>query len=479
MEKSEKKLRDIEIENGEIIGIEYLEEKSPELQGIRLGTVPERCCVRVKLRPTKESDILVELWMPLSGWNGNFLGTGNGGFAGRIDELALINGISRGYAVANTDLGSSLNPDDLIGKQERWKDFGYRATHLMTLVSKKLIKAFYFKEPRYAYFMGGSTGGQQALMEAQRYPEDYDGIIAIAPANNRVHLHTAFIWNWKALTEIEGKGISLEEADAITNQVLKYYAAASGSNAGEAFMSYPHKVSFDMQIFDELIKKKVLKAGQAEALKKIYRGPVDPVTGEQIFVPMVPGSENGNLGLAEQGKREKFAADFFYLFRWIFGKEFNPEEFDFHRDLKTASEKLSPVLDATETDISGFKQRGGKLLMLSGTADPIIPYTDAMNYYNRVIEEEHGIENTQKFFRYFLVPGLAHVFGGPGVQDIGMLGLDIFPKDKRHDVLAALAAWVEKGEAPDAIYPVAYKKGLFGRELDYEKKIHPYRGKAL
>ncbi|EGB91929.1 putative feruloyl esterase B [Clostridium sp. D5] len=83
------------------------------------------------------------------------------------------------------------------------------------------------------------------------------------------------------------------------------------------------------------------------------------------------------------------------------------------------------------------------------------------------------------FFRYFLVPGLAHVFGGPGVQDIGMLGLDIFPKDKRHDVLAALAAWVEKGEAPDAIYPVAYKKGLFGRELDYEKKIHPYRGKAL
>src|SRR5690554_5116229 len=177
-ELEKKKLLESKIENGEITMVEFLPARNPDPGksfGIQLSKIPDICRVVVKLCPTTESNITVELWLPAKEWNGKFLGTGNGGSAGDINKLALINGASRGYAVSNTDMGSALDPDELIGKPERWIDFGHRATHLMTIVSKQLIKTFYGKEAKYSYFLGGSTGGQQGLMEAQRYPEDYDG----------------------------------------------------------------------------------------------------------------------------------------------------------------------------------------------------------------------------------------------------------------------------------------------------------------
>jgi feruloyl esterase len=147
--------------------------------------LPPFCRVAATLRPTPDSNIKIELWMPEKDWNGRFLGTGNGGGAGKISYRSLALGMRRGFATANTDMGTSPEANAVVGHPERWADFGYRSTHQMTVVSKQILQAYYNKPQSHAYFVGCSTGGGQGLMEAQRFPSDYNGIIAGAPANNR------------------------------------------------------------------------------------------------------------------------------------------------------------------------------------------------------------------------------------------------------------------------------------------------------
>ncbi|KQO05885.1 tannase/feruloyl esterase family alpha/beta hydrolase [Paenibacillus sp. Leaf72] len=476
------KLESLIIKNGEITKIEFVQAGVPDFGlNLPLQPLPEYCRVCVRLNPEGESNILIEVWMPLTDWNGNFLGTGNGGHAGTIDRFSLINGIRRGYATANTDMGTSPDPDMLIGKPERWVDFGYRATHLMTVVAKEIIKAFYGRAPKFSYFTGGSTGGQQGLMEAQRYPEDYNGILATAPANNRTHLHIAFIWNWLALTQDPDAGFDEQQAATVTEQILAHYGAEGGCIPGDHFMAQPDQITVNTNIFKD---GKLLNDTQIRALEIIYNGPVNPVTGERIFAPVnVHGSERFPLGLSAQSNKDEFAKGFLYLFRWIFGKDFDFTKFDFNHDVDFVDEQLAPILNANSTELQDFKNAGGKIIMLHGTADPIIPYTDSLQYYERVIEAQNGLENTQSFFRYFIIPGLAHVFDGPGVQDIG-IGFRATPKDREHDALTALSLWVEEGIAPERLLPVAFKNGslLNGFLLDeyeYERPVYAYPNQAV
>ena len=170
--------------------------------GRHLATLPAFVRVAFTSRPTAVSFIRSEVWLPRAGWNGRFLGTGTGGGAGYIDYQSLAGGLARGFATANTDLGTSPSVYDLIGVPERWADFGYRATHEMTVAAKAIARAYYQRAAHRAYFAGCSTGGQQALAEAQRYPADYDGLLVGAPANNRTHLHASFIWNLLATNNV-------------------------------------------------------------------------------------------------------------------------------------------------------------------------------------------------------------------------------------------------------------------------------------
>ena len=265
-----KRLAEVKIENGEITSIEYVPASIPDpILNIPLGQLPEHFRVCAILKPSPKSNILIEVWLPVNEWNGKFLGTGNGGSAGHIDKFSLMKGIMRGYAVANTDMGTAPDPDDLIGGPERWADFGHRSTHLMTVVAKQLIEAFYGEPPRHSYFTGGSTGGQQALMEAQRYPEDYDGIIAAAPANNRTHLHIAFIWNWLALTRNPNAAINREQATKITKLIVDHYGKDSGGAPGDMFLSYPDRVDVDINLFKEYQKEIGLNPDQIDAVSKI------------------------------------------------------------------------------------------------------------------------------------------------------------------------------------------------------------------
>src|SRR5438309_3481685 len=165
-------------------------------------TVPAFCRVAATLKPTPESNIKIEVWLPAAeAWNGKLLGTGNGGAGGVISYAALLNGLQRGFATANTDMGTTTTGLDFsfgVGHPEMIKDWGYRSTHLMTVVAKQVIDGFYGRVPRLSYFTGCSTGGHQAMTEAQRFPEDYNGIVSGDPANNRTHLHVVNIWNYDA-----------------------------------------------------------------------------------------------------------------------------------------------------------------------------------------------------------------------------------------------------------------------------------------
>lgn len=327
----------------------------------------EYCLVAVTLKP----NIKVQVWMPKKGWNGRFLGTGNGGSGGKIITDKLAYGIKRGFATANTDLGTSQGVDEGIHQPERWADFGYRATHLMTVVGKQIVTAYYGKPPHHAYFWGCSTGGQQALMEAQRFPLDYHGIIAGAPANNRTHLHMQLLYNY-----LTTKGL------------------------------FPDK------------DFKNLNPAQKAALQKVHNGPVNSRTGAQIYCGVPPGTEKSDGGIGV------FSSEvFLYPFRWVFGADYDYSRFDFDEDAAMIDSLLGPVLNATNPDLSQFRNAGGKLIMYTGKEDGLVPACDAMKYYEQV-------KNKEDFFKYFLIPGMCHCSADIEVEKI--------------------VQWVENGQVPDS-----------------------------
>lgn len=437
--------------------------------------LPSFCRVAATLKPSSDSNIKIELWLPTTNWNERFLGTGNGGGAGKISYDPLVNGIKRGFATANTDMGTSPNANDAVAHPERWIDFGHRATHEMTVTAKAITQAYYKKSHHHAYFVGCSTGGQQALMESQRYPDDYDGILAGAPANNRTHLHTGFVWNHKATNQLPGNNFSVEKLTLITNAVLKACVGKDGGSPGDNFLTDPRACQFNPETLPKCPEGTddgtCLTQAQIAALKKIYNGPINPRTGERIYTPLPVGSE---IGIAYQQNPQQAPGSLFYQYKWAFGPDFNYSTFDFDRDQASLDSLLAPILNANNPDLSTFKQRGGKLLMYSGTADPLVPYQDALHYYDRVVKKQGDLKRTQAFFRFFLIPGMAHCGGGPGLNDCGQnLSLQV-DQDSNHDMLTALMHWVEQGTAPDKLIATAYKDGVFTNGVRFQRPIYPY-----
>ncbi|MHA9737894.1 tannase/feruloyl esterase family alpha/beta hydrolase [Robinsoniella peoriensis] len=475
-----KKLEGYPIADGEVINVEWTEhggEPIPNPLGLRFEGVLRFYKVMMKLHPARKSNIKVVMYLPeAKDWNGKFLGTGNGGSAGEIAEGALMNGVCRGYAVANTDMGTSKDPDDDYGNQEVIKDFGYRATHLMTVVGKGLTSWFYGEEPRYSYFLGGSTGGQQGFSEVQRYPEDYDGVICLSPAFDRVRLHSFFVWNWQQLHKESNSVFTPELAKQWKDCIVSEYGEMCGSSMNDEFLTFPGRIKENPMDNPNLRQKaaELFTQMQKKSLQNLYDGPKDPLTGAPVIVPFLPGTEAESLSLVDIGCKDKFAHDFFYLFRWIWRKDYDFMKFDFHEDLIDAVRQLSPVLDATNPDLHDFMERGGKLLVIGGSMDAIIPYKGFIDYYKKVIKELGEIDKVREFLRFFLMPGFAHTVGGSGVQDVGMTGASVTPRDPEHDVLCAMEQWVEKGIAPERILGTHFKMGMAGLQFDYDRPAYAY-----
>lgn len=400
--------------------------------------------VKLVLNPAKGSNINVEVWLPdAEQWNGRFLGLGNGGAAGKINSGALAGQSAAGYAVATTDMGTAPNSDSGIGNPEVWKDFGYRATHLMTVVGKQLVRAHYGKGPEYSYFSGGSTGGQQALQEAQRYPEDYDGIAAAVAAHCRTPLHAYFLWNDQILKACP---ISKTQDESVIAAANEYMASREIPLAAGKFVSDPRCNAEDIEAVIALARKKdaTLTDEHAAALRKLFDGPRHAVTGERIFngVPL------GSSIAASHGH--------LYLFQWVFVKDKKMEDINFGADIDTYTAKLAPYLNAENADLSAFQKRGGKLVMTLGTADSVVPYHASIDYYERVVERLGGLDQVQAFFRFYVVPGLAHG-GGPGIN-------------QPPNLLEAVRAWREKGTAPVALQGRHFENG---KSL-WEMPVYPY-----
>jgi feruloyl esterase len=447
--------------------------------GVSVPDLPAFCRVAATLKPTPESNIRIEVWLPQTNWNGRFLGTGTGGGAGSISFSALINGLKRGFATTNTDMGTSPNANDAVGHPERWADFGHRATHEMTMTAKAITLAYYKKPFHHAYFAGCSTGGQQALMEAQRYPDDYNGILVGAPANNRTHLHTGFVWNYKVTNQVPGSAFLPKEKIAlITSAVIKACVGKDGGAPGDNFLTDPRACQFDPETLpkcpDGTDDGTCLTGAQLTALKKIYAGPVNPRTGERIYTPMPIGSENSGSGFEYQQNPNQAPGSLFYQYKWVFGSNFDYKTFDFDHDQDKLDSALAPILNANNPDLEPLKKRGGKIVMYAGTADPLVPYQDAVSYYERVVEAQGGAKRTADFFRFFLIPGMAHCGGGPGLNDCGQgLGSNV-PQDSEHDVLTALIKWVEQGDAPNQLIATAFTGGVASNGIRFQRPIFPY-----
>jgi feruloyl esterase len=313
----------------------------------------------------------------------------------------------------------------------------------MTVVAKIVIEEYYAKKPDYSYFHGCSTGGQQALMEAQRYPGDYDGILCGAPANNRTHLHAMFLWTYQLGKKYAPHLFSASIQDSIVAAVAKNFYGKNGGSPNDQFINDPRMV----KNYPEELKKH-LSPEQIELLCRFYTGPVNPRTGEAIYTPMPWGSETVSDGLfaALNGSLRPH----FYPFLWAFGKDYDLMSFDFDRDFDYLDSIMAPALNANSPDLTAFSARGGKLLMYQGTADAIVPFQDAVNYYERVVAAQGGLKKTQSFFRYFIVPGMAHCGGGRGPCNIGQ-GIHSPESDAGSSIFVSLIKWVEEGTAPGKI----------------------------
>jgi hypothetical protein len=418
--------------------------------------LPAFCRVAGVIKPSSDSDIKFEVWLPSANWNGKFHGIGNGGFAGSISYTGLAGALARGYATASTDTGHSGGDASwALGHPEKIVDYGYRAIHEMTEKAKLVIKAFYGDSPKRSYFASCSNGGRQALMEAQRYPNDYDGIIAGAPANAFTHILTGFAWNMQNLLADPASYISSKKLKAIEAAALAACDVRDGVKDG--VLDEPVKCSFDPAVLrckgaetDECLTEK-----QIAALKKIYAGPRN-AKGQQVIPGFTPGSETGPGGWTAwiTGATPTAALQFFFSTQAFKNMVYNDPNWDFktfdlERDGKLANEKLAPVLNATDPNLQAFSARGGKLILYHGWNDAALPPVNTINYFQSVVAKL-GQGRANSFIRLFMAPGVQHCSGGPGPDTFGQM-VTSAQSDPQHDLTLALERWVEQGVAPDQV----------------------------
>ena len=426
--------------------------------------VPTFCRVVAVAKPSADSEIRIEVWMPAADWNGKLQGLGDGGFAGRIDYMPLGVAVSKGYAVTATNTGhdaeSPLDASWALGHPEKVVDFGHRGIHEMTRVAKEAVRAFYGKLPQHSYFAGCSDGGREALMEAQRYPADYDGILAGAPANYWTALLSTAAADTQALTLDAASYIPQAKVPAISAAVVKACDELDGVRDG--ILNDPRQCHFDPTMIQCKAGEdtdQCLTAPQVAALKKIYAGPHD-ANGQQVFPGFLPGGEDGagGWGLWIFGPAPaKSLMAFFgigYFADMVYeAPDWDYKTFRFEDALKLAEARTAGALNATDADLKSFHARGGKLIVYHGWNDPAIPALNTVNYYESVRAKMGG--EADSFMRLYMVPGMQHCDDGPGADSFGQVGR-LTADDPQHSVDALLERWVEKGAAPGTIIASKY-----------------------
>jgi feruloyl esterase len=427
-----------------------------------LGKLPAFCRVTGVIKPA----VRFEVWLPMKDWNGKLQGTGNGGYNGAIVYTALATGLMKHYATANTDMGHvATTPDPAswaLHHPELVVDQGYRAQHQMALKAKAIVVAFYGKHAGRSYFVGCSSGGWEALTEAHRYPHDYDGIIAGAPASEVVHLHAGQLWGYMAARQIDADKIPM-----ISAAVLAKCDARDGVKDG--LISDPLRCDFqpaELACKGGQDPKSCLTAAEVTALQQIYSGP-HYASGAAVY----PGWPRGMEFALLQARRDRVAALGASTYRDMV---FDNPQWDFHtinydRDVKAADDKIGAVMNDGSTDLAQFRRAGGKLILWHGWSDPLITPLHTIAYYNKLAahfagpgaDKNAAITQLADFARLFLAPGVMHCGGGPGPDTFDSIG--------------ALDAWVEHGVAPDSMIATHKTAG----KIDRSRPLCAYPHRAV
>jgi feruloyl esterase len=449
--------------------------------GAPLDNLPAFCRVTGVIKPTSDSYIRFEVWLPASGWNGKFLGVGNGGFAGSIDYNALGRNLKRGYATAATDTGHEAEAGDAswaFKHPEKIADFGYRALHETVTNAKQLMQAFYSRSPQHSYFDSCSDGGREALMEAQRFPEDFDGILAGAPANFWTHMLTGGAAVAKEVYKNPAGYISSMKVPAIQAATLAACDAQDGVKDG--IINDPSRCRFDPSVL--LCKgaesRNCLTAPQVASLKEYYAGGRDSY-GKLIFPGFLPGAEEGPGGWSSWilGSSPGTAYGFGYLenyFRYMVFEDpaWNPVTTNIEAAESAADEKTARFLNANDPDLRHFQARGGKLILYHGWNDPAISALNTINYYNSVLSTL-GASVASSSVRLYMAPGMQHCVSGPGPNWFGQVGT-VTAKGPEHGIYAALEQWVENGVVPDTIIATKYVGDNPAKGVQMTRPLCPY-----
>jgi feruloyl esterase len=399
---------------------------------------PAFCRVTGTIAP----EIQFELWMPAQ-WNRKLLAVGNGGLAGSINYRQMAEPLERGYATGSTDTGHQGAGNDgswALGHMERVIDFAHRAVHVTAQADKALVEAFYGARPAHSYFSGCSQGGQEALTEAQRYPGDFDGIIAGDPANFWTHNQISHLW---MTTVMQGDSyIPASKIPALAEAVNNACDALDGIKDG--ILNDPRRCHFNPEtlLCKEGDGPACLTAAQVAAVKKIYQGP-----GAQIYPGLLPGGEGGPGGWANwiTGTRPGVSGHANLGLPFFKNIVFEDPNWDFRtfqfettpgfdNDVQFLDDKLAAIFNNVNPDLNAFRANGGKLIQYHGFSDPDITPLSSINYYESVAKTMPGSDN---FYRLFLVPGMQHCQGGPGPS--------------KFDMVSALEQWVEHGTAPERV----------------------------
>jgi feruloyl esterase len=418
------------------------------------------CRVAATLKPTRDSDITIELWMPTSGWNGKFQAVGNGAFNGAIAYPAMARALASGYATSSTDTGHvGGSASFALGHPEKIIDFGWRAVHEMTDRSKRIIATYYSAGPKFSYWNGCSAGGRQAMKEAQRFPTDFDGIIAGAPGLDWTGRAAQALRVAKALERTESARLSQTHTQLLHRTVLQACDTLDGLKDG--LIDDPTRCKFDPAVLqckgsDEAA---CLTTAQVETARLIYSAAVNPRTKREI-AGLAPGSE---LGWTQLGWSASARATGLDQFRFLVFNDpgWDVQKFNFDSDIVRAEETDDNTINALEPNLKPFIDRGGKLIQYHGWSDPQISPGNSTQYYSRVLEALGGAVRIQNSYRLFLAPGMAHCGGGEGPNSF--------------DMVSALEQWVEHGKAPDQIIASHSTNGI----VDRTRPLCPYPQAAV
>ena len=415
--------------------------------------LPEHCRVQAVLRPSADSHIEMEVWLPAQAWNGKFQAVGNGGWAGSISYAAMATALQEGYATASNDTGhKGGNALFAIGHPEKLVDFAYRAVHEMAVQSKAIVRAYYSRPARLSYFNGCSTGGRQGLMSAQKYPEDFDGIVAGAPANFQTHLHT---WDLSVSIPVlknPAAAVPAPKLQMVNRAVIAACDAQDGVTDG--LLNDPRACSFDVATLQCKAgdAENCLTAAQVESMKRVY-APARTSSGQVVFPGKDPGSETG-WGTAIGGGDRPGAVPLGSFLVAYGDPDWDWRTFDLDRDLKVVDEKVGSIVNAVNPDLSAFKARGGKLLMYHGWNDTAISAGNAIDYYSSVLQRMG--RGQDDWLRLFMAPGMQHCGGGPGPNQVNWM--------------AALERWRESGKAPDRLEA----SRVTNNRVDMTRPLCPY-----